>query len=61
LVIVEKWLATPFDCGRHTDRLKKIKNLENRNYSDILVTELSENIIPETNIAVHKKNISGVA
>jgi ribose 5-phosphate isomerase B len=61
LVIVKKWLATPFDYGRHTDRLTKIKNLENRNYSDTLVTEFSENIISESNISVHKKSISGVA
>jgi ribose 5-phosphate isomerase B len=61
LVIVEKWLATPFDCGRHTDRLKKIKNLENQNYSDVLITEFPENIAPDTNISVHKKNVSGVA
>lgn len=30
LTIVEKWLSTPFDHGRHQDRLDKIRNLENR-------------------------------
>ncbi|MDR0608926.1 MAG: ribose 5-phosphate isomerase B [Planctomycetaceae bacterium] len=66
LVIVEKWLATPFDRGRHTDRLEKIKNLENQNYSDVLITEYPEkncleNIISESNISVYKKTVSGVA
>ncbi|MDR2117835.1 MAG: ribose 5-phosphate isomerase B [Planctomycetaceae bacterium] len=60
LVIVEKWLATPFDNGRHIDRLKKIKNLENRNYSDSATAEhseknSSESGISESNISVHKK------
>jgi ribose 5-phosphate isomerase B len=66
LVIVEKWLATPFDCGRHNNRIEKIKNLESRNYSESLTTEFSEknhleNFIPESNISTRKKDISGVA
>ncbi|MDR2441631.1 MAG: ribose 5-phosphate isomerase B [Planctomycetaceae bacterium] len=66
LVIVEKWLATPFENGYHVNRLEKIKNLENQNYSDPITIErlekiFAENIIPEPNISVHKKNVSGVA
>lgn len=30
LSIVEKWLSTPFDQGRHQDRLDKIHHLEQR-------------------------------
>ncbi|MDR1142177.1 MAG: RpiB/LacA/LacB family sugar-phosphate isomerase [Planctomycetaceae bacterium] len=66
LVIVEKWLITPFDNGRHFDRLEKIKNLENQNYPDSVAIECSEknsseNIVQESNISVHKKTVSGVA
>ncbi|MDR1268853.1 MAG: RpiB/LacA/LacB family sugar-phosphate isomerase [Planctomycetaceae bacterium] len=66
LVIVEKWLVTPFDNGRHFDRLKKIKNLENQNYPVPIAIECSEkisseNIVQESNISVHPKTVSGVA
>ncbi|MDR0335794.1 MAG: ribose 5-phosphate isomerase B [Planctomycetaceae bacterium] len=66
LVIVEKWLATPFDNGRHIDRLEKIKNLEHQNYSAPITIECleknsSENIMSESNISVPKKTVSGVA
>ncbi|MDR2755241.1 MAG: RpiB/LacA/LacB family sugar-phosphate isomerase [Planctomycetaceae bacterium] len=66
LVIVEKWLVTPFENGHHINRLEKIKNLENQNYSDSVTTErlekiFSENIILEPNISVQKENAFGVA
>jgi ribose 5-phosphate isomerase B len=32
LAIVEVWLVTPFDSGRHHDRLRKIKLIEQINY-----------------------------
>ena len=30
LLIVEKWLQTPFDAGRHEKRLEKIREIERR-------------------------------
>jgi ribose 5-phosphate isomerase B len=64
LAIVEKWLGTPFESGRHTDRLEKIKTLENQNYSDKIATENSEmsnSDNKESNVSNSNQPVSGVA
>ena len=37
LRIVEKWLNTEFLGGRHNDRLKKIRDVESRNYGSTMM------------------------